>query len=273
MRASPRYMALEIEAAKNFADAAAEARVRRIVYLGGLVPESARSQHILARKRIGETLREGRVPVTEIRAGIVVGPGSAAFEVMRETYTGDDRELQNLIPQTLIDYRQATRKLFESERRQVQYTRWVEGGLNFRGQDHDHTYYAKQAPATAHCNARPEEVWRIICGVGGQNRYFFASLLWRIREAIDWMLGGPGMRYQRPDRNDLQIGDIIDSWRVIALEPGRCLTLTFGMKAPGAGVLEFEAVPGEHGTAVRAIGRHAEALQAGNRPNPNADNQ
>jgi len=74
----------DLQAAANFADAAATADVRRIVYLGGLVPEDADSEHIISRCDTGERLRQGRVPVTEIRAGIIVGPGSAAFEVMRD---------------------------------------------------------------------------------------------------------------------------------------------------------------------------------------------
>jgi uncharacterized protein YbjT (DUF2867 family) len=60
------------------------AGVERICYLGGLVPEGATSEHIVSRRETGEVLRRGKVPVTEIRAGIIVGPGSAAFEVMRD---------------------------------------------------------------------------------------------------------------------------------------------------------------------------------------------
>jgi uncharacterized protein YbjT (DUF2867 family) len=69
---------------ENFAAAAARAGVRRIVYLGGLIPADARSEHLLSRKETGDRLRAGPVPVTEIRAGIIVGPGSAAFEVIRD---------------------------------------------------------------------------------------------------------------------------------------------------------------------------------------------
>jgi uncharacterized protein YbjT (DUF2867 family) len=58
--------------------------VRRIVYLGGLMPVGATSEHLLSRKETGDRLRAGPVPVTEIRAGIIVGPGSAAFEVIRD---------------------------------------------------------------------------------------------------------------------------------------------------------------------------------------------
>jgi uncharacterized protein YbjT (DUF2867 family) len=75
---------LDLQAAANFAEAAAVAGVERICYLGGLVPEDADSEHIVSRRDTGEVLRRGEVPVTEIRAGIIVGPGSAAFEVMRD---------------------------------------------------------------------------------------------------------------------------------------------------------------------------------------------
>ena len=75
---------LDLEAASNFARAAAAAGVRRIVYLGGLVPPGADSEHLVSRKETGDRLRAGPVPVTEIRAGIIVGPGSAAYEVMRD---------------------------------------------------------------------------------------------------------------------------------------------------------------------------------------------
>ena len=75
---------LDLEAAQNFAAAAAAAGVRRIVYLGGLMPEHPDSEHLVSRRDTGERLRSGPVPVTEIRAGIIVGPGSAAYEVIRD---------------------------------------------------------------------------------------------------------------------------------------------------------------------------------------------
>ncbi|HET9044319.1 MAG TPA: NAD(P)H-binding protein, partial [Burkholderiales bacterium] len=84
MAAGKSFGALDLQAAENFAGAAAEAGVKRIVYLGGLVPADADSEHIVSRRETGERLRAGPVPVTEIRAGIIVGPGSAAFEVMRD---------------------------------------------------------------------------------------------------------------------------------------------------------------------------------------------
>ena len=84
MAAGRNFSSLDLKAAANFAIAAESAGVRRIIYLGGLVPEDADSEHIVSRRETGEILRQGKVPVTEVRAGIIVGAGSAAFEVMRD---------------------------------------------------------------------------------------------------------------------------------------------------------------------------------------------
>ena len=84
MAAGRDFGKLDVEAAENFARAAAACGVRRIVYLGGLVPAEAESEHLVSRKETGDTLRAGPVPVTELRAGIIVGPGSAAYEVIRD---------------------------------------------------------------------------------------------------------------------------------------------------------------------------------------------
>ena len=84
MAAGDRFPELDAIAARHFAEAAARQRVQRIVYLGGLIPASPRSKHLRSRQVTGDILREGDVPVTEIRAGMIIGPGSAAWEVIRD---------------------------------------------------------------------------------------------------------------------------------------------------------------------------------------------
>ena len=69
---------------------------------------------------------------------------------------------------------------------------------------------------------------------------------------IDWILGGPSFRRRRRHPTDLRVGDVLDAWRVIAIEPDRRLTLLMEMKAPGAGVLEFELKPDAQGHRVTA---------------------
>ena len=85
MAAGKRFPQIDAEAARNFAAAAERHHVRRIVYLGGLLPEDPPdSAHLRSREETGDILRAGRVPVTEIRAGMIIGPGSAAWEVIRD---------------------------------------------------------------------------------------------------------------------------------------------------------------------------------------------
>jgi uncharacterized protein YbjT (DUF2867 family) len=84
MAAGRDFGRIDVAAARTFAAAAAAAGVRRIVYLGGLVPQDAESEHLVSRRETGEVLRAGSVPVTELRAGIIVGAGSAAYEVIRD---------------------------------------------------------------------------------------------------------------------------------------------------------------------------------------------
>ena len=84
MAAGSSFPELDAIAAGNFAMAAARQEVRRIVYLGGLTPENPRSEHLKSRQETGDILRAGGVPVTELRAGMIIGPGSAAWEVIRD---------------------------------------------------------------------------------------------------------------------------------------------------------------------------------------------
>lgn len=78
------YTARELEGARNFASAASEAGVRHIIYLGGLAdPEQHIAPHMRSRIETGQTLRQGRVPVTEFRAGVIIGSGSISFEMIR----------------------------------------------------------------------------------------------------------------------------------------------------------------------------------------------
>ena len=78
------YTSLEIEGAYNFAKVAENASVRHIIYLGGLAdPEQHIAPHMRSRIETGATLRKGKVPVTEFRAGVITGSGSISFEMIR----------------------------------------------------------------------------------------------------------------------------------------------------------------------------------------------
>lgn len=74
----------DLIAAENFASAAEKQGVKRIIYLGGLgSSEGNLSKHLSSRIKTGDTLRKFNVPVTEFRAGVIVGSGSLSFEMIR----------------------------------------------------------------------------------------------------------------------------------------------------------------------------------------------
>lgn len=74
----------DLAAARSFGAAARDAGVEQIIYLGGLGdPETDLSHHLRSRQETGEALRAAGVPVTEFRAGVIVGSGSLSFEMVR----------------------------------------------------------------------------------------------------------------------------------------------------------------------------------------------
>jgi uncharacterized protein YbjT (DUF2867 family) len=359
MAAGGDFGRLDREAATNFAQAAARNAVRRIVYLGGLVPDGADSEHLVSRRESGDILRAGPVPVTEIRAGIIVGPGSAAYEVMRDLVyhlplmvtpkwvqsrsspialtnlleylvrtaalpemaggiydaggpdylsyeqmmlafgqvTGRrprivrvpvlspqlssywlglvtavpasiaraligglkhdiparDGALRRLVPQRLLTFRESVVAALDAERRQVVTARWTEGAFPYRAFRHDYAFYAKKASGSALTTAPPAALWTVLTAIGGDNRYYTMDLLWWLREFADWLVGGPGFTHGRRHPTDVRLGDAIDYWTVIGLERERRLTLNFGMRAPGAGILEFEIEPRDDGRSRLAV--------------------
>jgi uncharacterized protein YbjT (DUF2867 family) len=78
------YAAEERRSAAAFARAAERAGVARVVYLGGVAPRGAPSRHLASRLAVGEVLRGGRVPALELRASMIVGAGSASWQIVRD---------------------------------------------------------------------------------------------------------------------------------------------------------------------------------------------
>lgn len=70
--------------ATAFAEAAADAKLRRIVYLGGVIPPAGASRHLASRQRTGEILRAGATSAIELRAAMVIGAGSASWNMVRD---------------------------------------------------------------------------------------------------------------------------------------------------------------------------------------------
>jgi uncharacterized protein YbjT (DUF2867 family) len=338
------FIEKERQAAENLRDALRGSTVKQVIFLGALQPEGSSSPHLIARKLTGEILRQSGIPVTELRASIVVGPGSAAFEIMRDmvynlpiltpprwvrsksspvaldnllTYLtellqhpaqenrifdvagpeyisyqtmferfikisgkkrwlipvplptrfisvwfismitsvptsianaliqglnhdlpADGKPLQTLIPQPLQTFDEAVKETLRREDEVVDSADWgydPEARARWRP---GYGFYPKHAGCELDTQASSEALWHVVQQLGGKEGYFYANILWQIRARMDDMIGN-GIVYGRPKRDTLEVGDLVDGWKVITKKPLRQLALMFGMKAPGLGRLTF----------------------------------
>jgi uncharacterized protein YbjT (DUF2867 family) len=121
------YTKLETQAARNFAFAAEQAGVEHIIYLGGLADaDQPTSPHMRSRIQTGATLREGKVPVTEFRASVIIGSGSTSFEMIRfmtelfpiiPSHVWLKKKSQPIAVQNILDYLLSALEKWEADDR------------------------------------------------------------------------------------------------------------------------------------------------------------
>ena len=75
---------MEYQAALNFVDAIRKTRCRQLIYLSGIVNSPSLSKHLSSRLQVEKTLQSSGIAVTSLRAGIIIGSGSASFEIIRD---------------------------------------------------------------------------------------------------------------------------------------------------------------------------------------------
>ena len=147
-----------------------------------------------------------------------------------------------LIPQPLLTVRAAIQAALVKIAQKSVETNWAmagpipgdpdwAGGTVFR----DSRRVTIDAPAPA--------TFRAVCRVGGGHGWYAADWLWKIRGAMDRMVGGPGLRRGRRDPESVGYGEALDFWRVVGYESNRRLALRAEMKLPGEALLEFRVEP------------------------------
>lgn len=361
MGSSADFAAHDRKAAAIFRDAAAGAGVKRIVYLGGLGRDDdpALSAHLLSRHEVGRVLAEGPVAVTELRAAVIIGSGSASFEMLRYlaeilpvmvtprwvdnrcqpiaikdvlsdlvavlecpdaarrvleiggpdvlTYremmhlyaevaglkrrvivgvpilsprlsslwvglvtplpSGLARPLvESLINEVIVRDRPITdvlevhpsplREAIEMALRRVEdlgvSTRWSDADLPGRTPadamptDPDWAGGSLLCDSqTARTDSTPDDLFRAVERIGGERGWYVTPILWRIRGWADKLVGGVGMRRGRNHPDAMSVGDVVDFWRVEAVEPDQLIRLRAEMKLPGEAWLEWQIAPDE----------------------------
>ena len=106
-------------------------------------------------------------------------------------------------------------------------------------------------PLEVSVNVSPEQAFAPIRRIGGSTGWYYADWLWRLRGVVDKWLGGPGLGRGRRDPEQLQVGDIVDCWRVEAYQANRRLLLAAQMKLPGRAWLEFRVDGDGSNTVIR----------------------
>ncbi len=84
MSSSKDYEELEYQSACNFKDAMNNTQIKHVVYLSGIINENTLSKHLASRKNVEVELGKGNYSLTTLRAGIIIGSGSASFEIIRD---------------------------------------------------------------------------------------------------------------------------------------------------------------------------------------------
>jgi len=94
-------------------------------------------------------------------------------------------------------------------------------------------------------------VFGLIRRIGGRNGWYYLNWVWQVRGWLDRLVGGVGMRDGRRNPEQACVGDIVDFWRVEALEPDRFLKLRAEMRLPGQAWLQFEVLPESSDSVIR----------------------
>jgi uncharacterized protein YbjT (DUF2867 family) len=349
------FVVVDRQAARNVASAAHAEGLTQIIYLGGLGDEANPhlSDHLRSRAEVATLLQQGAVPVTVLRAAMIIGSGSASFEILRylvdrlpimitprwvntpsqpigiinvlqyligcllnpETYGqmfdigGPDvltyqalmtiyqqeaglpkrwvqsipfftprlssywihlvtpvpsfiarplaeglrnpvvcqnDTIQTIVPQTLITAREAVRRALQRMSDHQIETHWTDAGAmppaetvypddpNWSGGT---LYQDKRTLVVA---STPPVLWKHIIRIGGQTGWYYGNVLWQIRGLMDRLLGGVGTLRGRRHPDEVWVGDALDFWRVLAVQPNEYLRLIAEMKVPGQAILSFE---------------------------------
>jgi uncharacterized protein YbjT (DUF2867 family) len=357
----PEFEETDRRTAHVVADAAREAGVGRLVYLGALEPRDEElSPHLRSRTEVAEILLTSGVPTAVLRAAIVLGSGSASFEMLRylterlpvmvtprwvhsriqpiavrdvlrylvgcarlpssvnrcfdvggpdvmnyaemmqryaviaglsrrrilpvplfspslsshwvglitpvpagiarplveslrNTVVCGEHDIAQYVPdpaEGLLGFDEAVRLAIQRVNDSAVATRWASASVPGAPSDPlptdpdwaGGTLYVDERTRAA--GASPDDLWRVVEGIGGNTGWYSFPLAWEVRGWMDRAVGGVGLRRGRRDPRRLYVGDALDFWRVEALEPGRLLRLRAEMRLPGLAWLEFHV---EHG--------------------------
>ncbi len=171
--------------------------------------------------------------------------------IRHETTVQDESALQvfSVKPMTI---RTAIERALNSENQAFAATRWSDalsvahprtwGGVRFGNRLVD----SRSVDVPVPC----QKAFAVIRRIGGENGWYSADWLWKLRGQLDLLAGGVGMRRGRKHPENIAVGDVIDCWRVERYEPDKLLRLCAEMKLPGRAWLDYEVIPAQKGCRI-----------------------
>lgn len=172
--------------------------------------------------------------------------GRTLVDSIRHPTVVRDDGARRRFPVSPIGVREAIALALRNEDREFAGTRWTDARS---AAGREHRYGGVRVgnrlvdSRSAVVRATPEAARRVIERIGGRNGWYYADWLWRLRGWLDLLVGGVGMRRGRGDPERVRVGDVVDCWRVEAVEPGWQLRLVAEMRLPGRAWLTFEVAP------------------------------
>jgi len=165
-----------------------------------------------------------------------------------------EHTIHEIIPQELIPYREAIKMAFMRIEQNMVLSSWTDAASSSLSRL-DINQYVK-VPVNG-CykyrrwitidNDKVEEIATRFFGIGGNQGWYYADKLWRIRGLMDKLVGGVGLGRGRRSEVDIQPGDVLDFWRVLLADRKNYRLLLFAeMKLPGEAWLEFSIVKNEN---------------------------
>ncbi len=349
-----KFESLEKQCALNFKTRLEQTKTKQVIYLSGIVNDDQLSKHLQSRYKVEQLLKSSKYALTTFRAGIIVGSGSASFEIIRDLVeklpimvtpkwvntkcqpiairdvlsflskaihhpevmdksfdiVGPDilsykqmmlqfaavRQLKRHIltvpvmtpklssywlffitatsyklaislvdsmkvevigkPSSInkilnikpIDYKQAVQKAFQKIEQNSIVSSWKDSLISGRFSKRLSQYIeVPQFGCFKDIKKRTikneTQTIKRIWAIGGENGWYYGTILWKIRGLIDKAVGGIGLRRGRRHPMELQTGDALDFWRVLyANNEEKRLLLFAEMRLPGEAWLEFKIV-------------------------------
>ncbi len=168
------------------------------------------------------------------------------IEGLRNEVICRENTIRELVPQELLSCREAIRRaLDKTEHEKVETCLFDVGSACMPewASENDPDYAGGtryEMGYKARLQGDPAKVWELIERIGGEQGWYYGDPLWRLRGFIDRLLAGPGLSRGRPSgQKSARVGDALDFWRVLDIDPGRRLLLLAEMRLPGEALLEF----------------------------------